>query len=66
MLPVPDTTVVQYPYGRYELAGDGVSVPYYWVWVPNQPGLTPPPPPVPSAAAAPGGYPTPPPPPPLG
>lgn len=26
--------VVQYPHGRYELRGDGVSVPYAWVWVP--------------------------------
>jgi hypothetical protein len=26
--------VVQYPHGRYELRGDGVSVPWAWVWVP--------------------------------
>lgn len=35
----PPTTsnVVQYPHGRYELRGDGVSVPYRWVWIPNPP-----------------------------
>lgn len=27
--------VVQYPHGRYELRGDGVSVPDVWVWVPS-------------------------------
>jgi hypothetical protein len=27
--------VVQYAHGRYELRGDGVSVPYAWVWIPN-------------------------------
>jgi hypothetical protein len=27
--------VVQYPHGRYELRGDGVSVPYVWVWIPS-------------------------------
>jgi hypothetical protein len=26
--------VVQYPHGRHELRGDGISVPYAWVWVP--------------------------------
>ena len=25
--------VVQYPHGRYELHGDGVTTPYQWVWV---------------------------------
>jgi hypothetical protein len=29
--------VVQYPHGRYELRGGGVSVPYAWVWVPSAP-----------------------------
>ncbi len=38
----PPPTVVQYPHGRYELRGDGVSMPYQWVWIPNPP----PPPPV--------------------
>lgn len=27
--------VVQYPHGRYELTGDGVSVAYAWVWIPS-------------------------------
>ncbi len=41
----PSTTVVvtsgrvqrtvYYPEGRYELYGDGVTVPYYWVWSPT-------------------------------
>ena len=26
--------VVQYPHGRYELRGDGLGVPYVWVWIP--------------------------------
>jgi hypothetical protein len=34
--------VVQYAHGRYELRGDGLNVPYAWVWIPNAP------PPVPS------------------
>jgi hypothetical protein len=33
--------VVQYPHGRYELRGDGVSVPYAWVWIPNASPPTP-------------------------
>lgn len=41
--PVP--TVVQYPHGRYELRGDGVTVAYRWVWIPNPPPPPPPPPP---------------------
>lgn len=28
------SAVLLYPDGRYELRGDGVSVPYHWVWVP--------------------------------
>ncbi len=39
--------IVTYAEGRYELRGDGTTVPYYWVWVP--PGLpvsAPPPPPM--------------------
>jgi hypothetical protein len=35
--------VVEYPHGRYELRGDGITTPYTWVWIPN------PPPPPPSA-----------------
>src|SRR5262249_61467248 len=42
--PLPN--VVQYGTGRYELRGDGVTVPYRWVWVPD-------PPPGPPVAAAP-------------
>ena len=42
----PLPTVVQYPHGRYELRGDGVTLPYYWVWIPN------PPPPPPDHAAS--------------
>jgi hypothetical protein len=37
--------VVTYPEGRYQLYGDGNSVPYYWVWIPS--GTTPPLPPAP-------------------
>jgi hypothetical protein len=37
--------VVNYPSGRYELYGDGVSTPYYWVWVPAGAVLPAPPPP---------------------
>jgi hypothetical protein len=29
--------VVQYSTGRYVLRGDGVGVPYRWVWIPNPP-----------------------------
>ncbi len=36
-------TVVQYPHGRYELRGDGVTTPYFWVWIPNPPPPPPPP-----------------------
>ncbi len=35
------SNVVHYPHGRYELRGDGIQVPYQWVWIPNPP---PPPP----------------------
>jgi hypothetical protein len=37
---------VVYAHGRYVLLGDGVSVGYQWVWVPNPPAGYPPPPPV--------------------
>lgn len=57
VVPAPPTTVVvnppqkvvTYPEGRYELRGDGTTVPYYWVWTPT--GVVvpaPPPPPLPS------------------
>ena len=47
-------TVITYPTGRYQLYGDGVATPYYWVWIPAgaaaPPGIvTPPPPPMPRA-----------------
>ncbi len=42
--------VVEYPGGRYELRGDGISVPYVWVWIPNAPLG---PPPTPAASPAP-------------
>jgi hypothetical protein len=43
--PAPPTpSVIQYPHGRYELRGDGVTTAYTWVWIPNPP--LPPPPPV--------------------
>jgi hypothetical protein len=29
--------VVEYDGGRYELRGDGIAVPYRWVWIPNPP-----------------------------
>lgn len=33
--------VVEYPTGRYELRGDGVTTPYDWVWIPNPPPAPP-------------------------
>src|SRR2546426_124181 len=49
--PPPRPSVVEYPHGRYELRGDGVTSPYTWVWIPNPP--PPPPPPAPPAGAPP-------------
>ena len=46
--PPPAPSVVEYSTGRYELRGDGMSVPYTWVWIPNAP---PPPPSAPPATA---------------
>jgi len=40
--PPPMPTVVQYPTGRYELRGDGITTPYTWVWIPNPPSAPPP------------------------
>jgi hypothetical protein len=39
----PESTAgtIEYPTGRYELRGDGVTVPYTWVWIPNPPPLPP-------------------------
>jgi hypothetical protein len=63
MLAAPTVTVVTYPTGQYQLRGDGITVPYYWAWVPAQAYLAaPPPPPVPAAPdMAPAGSPPPPP-----
>jgi hypothetical protein len=45
--PAPPTpSVVQFPTGRYELRGDGITEPYRWVWIPNpptEPPVAPPP-----------------------
>ena len=70
LLPAPTVCVVQYSHGRYELQGDGIFVPYHWVWVATLPPVPPPPPPVaappPPPAPPPAGSapPAPPPPPP--
>jgi hypothetical protein len=37
--------VVVHAQGRYVLRGDGVTVAYQWIWVPNPPTGAPPPPP---------------------
>jgi hypothetical protein len=33
--------LIEFPEGRYELRGDGVSIPYTWVWIPNPPAAPP-------------------------
>jgi hypothetical protein len=38
----PTQNVVQFPTGRYELRGDGVSTPFTWAWIPNPPTSPPP------------------------
>jgi hypothetical protein len=43
----PPAAPVEYPTGRYELRGDGVTTLYQWVWVPNPPPAAPPAPPTP-------------------
>ena len=50
--PVPSDRVV-YPEGRWQLYGDGRSVPYYWVWIPTGSTLAtaPVPPSAPSGSA---------------
>jgi hypothetical protein len=35
--PTSSQGVVEYPGGRYELRGDGMTVAYRWVWIPNPP-----------------------------
>lgn len=34
-------SVIEFPEGRYELRGDGVTAPYTWVWIPNPPAAPP-------------------------
>jgi len=46
--PPPMPSVIEYPNGRYELRGDGITTPYTWVWIPK------PPPPPPAPPEAPG------------
>jgi hypothetical protein len=43
--PAAAQTEVVYPHGRYVLRGDGITVAYRWVWVPNPPPSPPPAPP---------------------
>src|SRR5215831_16507944 len=64
MLAAPTVTVVNYPTGQYQLRGDGITVPYYWAWVPYQAYVVAPPPPAVTAAPdmPPAGSPPPPPP----
>ena len=53
--PSPMPRVVEFPTGRYEVRGDGITAPYQWVWIPNPPAAPPaaPPPVAPSATPAP-------------
>ena len=37
MAPPSSQGVVEYPGGRYELRGDGMTMAYRWVWIPNPP-----------------------------
>jgi hypothetical protein len=52
--PPPVPSVIEYPTGRFEIRGDGITSPYHWVWIPNPPAAppTPPPPPAPRAPVA--------------
>jgi hypothetical protein len=34
-------SVIEYPNGRYELWGDGITTPYRWVWIPKAPPAPP-------------------------
>ncbi len=45
----PPARTATYAGGRYELRGNGTTVPYYWVWIPAgaNPPAPPPPPSVP-------------------
>ena len=53
LLPAPTVAIVQYPTGYYQLHGNGITTPYYWVWIPAMSPPPPPPPPAPVAAPAP-------------
>ena len=56
--PSPMPGVIEYPTGRYELRGDGMTEAYRWVWIPNPPPGPPEPPagaPVSPGPSAPGG-----------
>jgi hypothetical protein len=48
----PVQNVVEFSSGRYELRGDGMAVPYAWVWIPNAPSAPPSGPPPPGGAPA--------------
>jgi hypothetical protein len=37
----PTPSVVEFPTGRYELRGDGMTQPYRWVWIPKPPTAPP-------------------------
>src|SRR5215510_739159 len=37
----PPPSTIDYPGGRYELRGDGLSRPYIWVWIPDPPAAPP-------------------------
>ena len=34
--------IIEFPEGRYELRGDGITTPYRWVWIPKAPTAPPP------------------------
>ena len=51
--PPPAPTVVEFPTGRYELRGDGITAPYRWVWIPKPPTEPPAPPPPPEPSSPP-------------
>jgi hypothetical protein len=45
--PYPTARIVRYPTGYYELVGDGITVPFYWLWRPTVVVQAPPPVPLP-------------------
>jgi hypothetical protein len=48
----PEPDAIQYPGGRYELRGDGITSPYVWVWIPDPPPGPPASGPYPGAATS--------------